>query len=287
MQLDIFEHSRDVMLRNAAIAALEARDPARGLQAIAALAAEYPNDALLPALSTLRERLAMTPAAPLGLAPARALLQATEAAAEAARSVFGAAAFQWLAPLWSGLAAAIAHLPFDKDEERLHAAPLLLRAGNWAEASERLASIPSWRRQPAPLEWRTEAASRASGLAQAWPFLAELAWMASKRASALARRLPDPELQRLSRRFDAEFEGDGDAQDFAWFPAWVLVAEPVWADSIRLAQAGSDTAAERGARILLNLLVLERLGRQAELVENRKKLREVQPFLFERYMGSR
>jgi hypothetical protein len=50
MQLDIFEHSRDAMLRNAAIDA--GRDAA-------ALAAEYGGDPLLPALAQLVERLGL------------------------------------------------------------------------------------------------------------------------------------------------------------------------------------------------------------------------------------
>lgn len=287
MQLDIFEHSRDVMLRNAAIEALEAGDLGRSQRAVADLAAEYPIDAQLPALRILLQRLALPVKAPLDAVSAAELLRATEAAAAAARNVFGATASIWLSPLWSELATAIAHLPFDPERELLHAAPLLLFAGDWQAAVERVEAIPSWRRQPAPLEWRAEAVGRTSGFAEVWPLLAELAWMAAYRGSALARRLPIPQLGQLAKRFDAEFEGDGDAQDFAWFPAWVLVAEPVWADSLRLAQPGADTGAERGARILLNLLALERQGRQAELVEHRKRLRHLQPFLFELYMRSR
>ena len=55
MQLDLFEHGRDVVLRNAAIDALRARDTGACAQAVAALAAEYCADPLLPAFSLLRE----------------------------------------------------------------------------------------------------------------------------------------------------------------------------------------------------------------------------------------
>jgi hypothetical protein len=57
MQLDIFEHSRDVVLRNAAIDALRERDTGACAQAVAALTAEYGADPLLPAFRRLREKL--------------------------------------------------------------------------------------------------------------------------------------------------------------------------------------------------------------------------------------
>ncbi|MGB0129020.1 MAG: hypothetical protein WBP72_15375 [Rhodocyclaceae bacterium] len=287
MQLDIFEHSRDVMLRNAVIEALEARDPERIERAIGALAAEYPGDALLPTVTILAARLAQKVAAPLERVPGAQILEATERAAEAAKRVFGVGAEAWMASLWRQLAAALVHLPFDPANEALHAAPLLLRAGDWSAAAEALAGIPSWRRLPSPLAWKAEAEGRTGSLAAVWPFLAELAWMAPERASALARHLALPELRTLLRRFDAEFEGEVEGGDFAWFPAWALVAEPHWADALRPAQAGADTAAERGARLVLNLLLLERQGLQAELVESRRKFRELHDPLFRRYMRSR
>ncbi|NDZ17898.1 hypothetical protein C7T35_08995 [Variovorax sp. WS11] len=53
MQLDIFEHSREVMLRNDAVHALEQRDASAALQAYQPLSREYPADASLPALRVL------------------------------------------------------------------------------------------------------------------------------------------------------------------------------------------------------------------------------------------
>jgi hypothetical protein len=206
---------------------------------------------------------------------------------EAATRVFGAKAQDWMAPLWRQLALAVSHLPFDAGNEALHAAPLRLRAGDWASAAEAVTGIPSWRRLPLPLAWKTEAAGRTGGLEAAWPFLAELAWMDPERASGLVRRLPLPELRALLRRFDAEFEGEGDSADFAWFPAWALVAEPRWADTLRTTLAGAGTAPERVTRLVLNLLLLERQGRQAELVENRRKFRASSEPLFRLYMNSR
>lgn len=287
MQLDIFEHSRDVILRNAVIDALRAGDAAASAEAISALAAEYGGDPLLGAFNILCERLRLPVTAPLDRASATDILRVTEDAVVVAERVFGPTARAWLSPLWIELAAAIAEWPFDPRNETLHAAPLLLRAEQWMEANARIETIPSWRRQPAPLAWKVEATCRISGLGAAWPLLAELSWMAPERAAGLALRLASPELNELLRRFDAEFEGEGESGDFAWFPAWTLIAEPRWADGLRLAQAGAGTPAERCARQVLGLLVLERQGRHADLIEGRRRLRDLHRPLFDFYMRSR
>jgi hypothetical protein len=111
--------------------------------------------------------------------------------------------------------------------------------------------------------------------------------MAPRRAQDLTLRLALPELERLVRSFDAEFEGEGTPDDFAWFPAWVLITDDRLRDGLRLTQDGANTRPERSARIVLGLLSLERQGRHSEMIEGRKKLREVHPGLFAQYMQSR
>lgn len=107
MQLDIFEHSRDVVLRNAAIDALRLRDAGACAQAVAALVAEYGADPLLPAFGLLCGKLHAQVPTPLAREAAVALLQETGGAVtEAAHEVFGKSAQAWLAPIWAGLAAA-------------------------------------------------------------------------------------------------------------------------------------------------------------------------------------
>jgi len=288
MQLDIFEHSRDVVLRNAAIDALRQRDAAATARAVIALGAEYAADPLLPALGVLCGRLQAPLPIPMSREAAIEMLRETEGiVAPAANEVFGRRAEAWLAALWAELAAAIAHLPFDSSDETLHVAPLRLRAGQWADAAAHVEDIESWRRQPAPLAWMIEARCRSGGFDAIWPLLAELAWMDSRRAQALASRLALPELDRLRRGFDAEFEGEGTADDFAWFPAWTLIADRSRAEGLRLAQSGANTGPERCARIVLGLLAFERQGRHTELVAGRRKLREAHPALFARYMQGR
>jgi hypothetical protein len=288
MQLDIFEHSRDVILRNAAIDALRERDTRACAQAVAALTAEYGADPLLPAFSIICEKLHTPLPKPIAREVAIAILQELDdAVASAAHAVFGKEAQAWLSPFYAELAAAIADYPFDSGDESLHAAPLLLRARHWMDASVCIEAIASWRRQSAPLAWMIEARCHPAGFDAIMPLLAELAWMAPQRAQLLAPRLELPALDRLVRNFDAEFEGAGTPDDFTWFPAWALIADNRLAECLRLSQAGANTRSEYCARIVLGLLLFERQGRHAELVEGRRKLREVHAALFARYMQGR
>ncbi len=287
MQLDIFEHSRDVMLRNAVVEALRGRDAVAAASAIATLKAEFAGDSMLPTFDALRERLSLRVEGPLNRESAAEVMHATERVIPEAMSVFGRGASTWLAPFRVELAAAIRGLPFDPGFEALHAAPMLLRAGQWAQACDCLHAIPSWRRLPAPLAWKIAATARISGLDALWPLIAELSWMAPERAVAAIDELEMPELTAFVTAFDRELEGEGSATDFAWFPAWVLAAHSRLAGHFREAQAGSGTPPERCARLLLNMLALERQGRHNDLVEGRKRLRDAHPTLFARYMRSR
>jgi hypothetical protein len=133
MQLDIFEHSRDVMLRNDVVHALERRDAPAALSACDRLAQDYPADDSLTDLRLLADRLAATAGDPFGEHLAlRQARQAVEALVPAAERVFGVeAGTKWLAALWEGLALRAEALPFLADSAQDHAASLWLRARNW------------------------------------------------------------------------------------------------------------------------------------------------------------
>jgi hypothetical protein len=290
VQLDIFEHSRDLMLRNDVLHALEQRDAAAARLAWHQLEAEWPRDDALATLDRLVATLERPESGAFG-APAevRAALSAMRDEIEpAALRLWAApAAAAWLAPLWAGLAQRAAPLPFQADAADLHSAALWLRAAGFAAAAQAVAQIESWRRIPAPLAWMAEARYRLDGLDASWALLAELAWLAPERFDALGRRLTDPVLDRLRRRFDAEFEGDGHDADSAWFAAWLLCDKPALARWLGQAQPGLQRPPERAMRLLLDLLHLERQGRQHELLAQRRRLRDLQPSLYAAYMKSR
>ena len=181
MQLDLFADSRDVMLRNDVLDALQRRHACDARQAWERLTGEYPADDTAPILAVLITAIENVPTARFvshpALVAARRVL-ADEIAPAARRLLGEQAAGAWLVPCWRTLAQRAAALPFDADSSDHHAAPVWLQAGDWDAAKQAVERIASWRRIPASLAWMTEARYRADGLHLAWPLLTESAWLA-------------------------------------------------------------------------------------------------------------
>jgi hypothetical protein len=288
MQLDLFTHGRDVMLQNDVIAQLRKRDPTAGRQTCAALKAEFPAHDILAPLNILLDTL---------IAPVQRLLDHDSAAgkvheidtvvAPAANKVFGNSDVEnWLSPVWRTLAESAAALPFNPATPEAHAAYLLLRSGDHAAAETSVTGIPSWRRIPTPLAWMAQARFYQSGLDAAWPLLIELAWIDARAFSALAHRLQAPSLHKLLKDFNLAFDDDN-TPDRAWFPAWLLITAPAMAAVMRETQTCNNATPERVARLIMELLALEKQGRHAILVAQRKKLRNLHATLYGIYMASR
>ena len=299
MQLDIFDHSRDVMLRNDVLQVLEQHDAARSRGAWVTLHQEYAKDESLPALLALTEAVEARARQALHRevfadhpALRRARLALQDATGPAALSLMGQKdAALWLRPFWQDLVQRCAHLPFHADSEQDHAAPMLLHIGDWQGAAGVVARIESWRRIPAPLAWMTQAKLHLYGLQATWGLLAELAWLSPNRLDALVQGAPDPTLPRLKGQFEAEFEATADptdaAHELAWFPAWVLTERPQLVASLAQAQTSLHSAPEQAMRLLVNLLGLERQGRHHDIVSLRKSLRDLNPWLYGAYMRTR
>ena len=293
-QLDMFAHSRDVMLRNDVLHALGRRDATGARAAWRALADEFPTDPDLASLDVLARALAHSCDTPVpdhdALAAERTRL-VDEVTVAAHRALGVAAAETWLGPMWHALARRCAALTFQAARPDDHAAALWLRGAHWAQAALAVQGIESWRRIPAPLAWMLEARCRLDQLDESWALVAELAWLAPGRLDALLRRSIDPLLTRLHTAFDRSFDGradePGDASDLPWFPAWLLTHTPALAPRLALAQPSQHSDAERGMRLLLDLLSLERQGRHHDLVQRRRALRDLHAPLYAAYMATR
>jgi hypothetical protein len=293
-QLDIFEDSRDVMLRNDLAQAVLAGDIAAATGAWRALQAEFAHDPALADAALLTAALQADSTSPLAdpdaVATARVMLDDT--LAPAATRLFGKTqAAAWMTSAWRQLARRAAALPFETEHADLHAAALWLRAAAWPEVAAAVERIASWRRIPAPLAWMAQARWHLAGLDATWPLLAELAWRAPQRLAPLMQALPDPTLHRRLRRFqrdfEADFEGAGTGDTMAWFPAWALTDEPRLLGPLDAAEATQHSEPERAAQLLLALLRLERQGRHADVIEHRRRLQGLHAGLFSAYMKSR
>jgi hypothetical protein len=290
MQFDLFNHSQSVAWRNDVIHAVASADAVAARLAWDSLHQNCPQDDGLGPLQVLVTAVASDSAVPFrsheALAGARRALD--QEVAPAAQRVMGAAdAERWLRTRWQALAARAAGLPYQPLKADDHAAPLWLRAANWQAAADAVAGIASWRRIPAPLAWMLHARLQLQGLPANWPLLAELAWLAPDRLDGVTRAVPQPMLHALLRQFEQDFDGGGERSDLSWFPAWALIEQPALATALTQAQPSQHSAPEQAMRLLLELLGLERQGRQRELVEHRKRLRDLQASLYEGYMARR
>ena len=289
MQLDIFEHSRNVMLRNAAADALRQSDLAAARAALEQLRNDYPEDVLLADLETLTAAYSRRTQQLLrghdDVPPA--VIELEQRIVPAARNIYSRDAPRLLRPLWRDLAEQARALAFRRDRPDAHAVPLWLQAGEWQIAADSIERLEAWRRIPVTLGWMIEARYRLQGLDAIWPWLAELAWLAPARLEQVIRVLDDALLTSLTQRFVTEFDADAAAADLAWLPAWLLVHRPALQRLLATAAPGNDNPPERALRTMVGLLVLERAGRHRELVHARAELRALHAGLFADYMRTR
>jgi len=290
MQLDIFEHSRDVMLRNDLVEALVRRDATAARSARQALADAYPQDTALADASVLIEVLDRVDHTPWRTHAAAncARDHLEQHVAPVARGLLGeTSATIWLAELWDELAQRAVALPFRANEADAHSAALYLRAGRWHAAASAAECIESWRRIPGPLSWVAHARWHLMGLDAVWPLLAELAWLSPTRFEQLAHALNDAALDQLLGCFSVDFDGSGETDDLMWFPAWTLTEQPRLAGLFASAQAYRHTDAERAWQLMLALLKLEQEGRHHEMIEHRRRLQSLHGGLYRSYMKTR
>ena len=289
-QLDIFADSRDRVLLNTVADALMQGGGEPAHAALAALRGEFPDDRHLGPATLLIDALdveALAGDSPVADAAAALAARSTidTLLHDAARTVLGReAAPHWLTIRWLAVARRARALPFDPACTEAHAAALWLQGRAWAEAAEAVRGIESWRRKPQPLAWMAQATWQLSGPDSAWPLLAELAWLAPQRLQPLLALLPDPRLHKLLRKFEGAFDT---APDWAWWPAWLLVEQPLLADPLGHAQTAAEAAPERGFKLVLSLLRLERQGQHAAIVAQRQRLQALHPALFAIYMNTR
>jgi hypothetical protein len=290
MQLDIFDHTRDLMLRNDVLHALQRRDAACAMSAWKVLEQEYPADEALGPLSVLvNADDAMTgPSFADHEAAHAAVSMLVNGVEPAARVMFGrAASEEWMRPLWRLAAQRAESLPFRPAHAEDHAAILWLLSGDWPRAAQAVEGIESWRRIPAPLGWMVQARYRMEGLDVVWPLLVELSWLAPTRFGSVAQWLGDPLLDKLRKQFDAEFEGQGDAADLAWFAAWLLTQKSGLSRMLSAAEPCGNAEPERAMRLLVDLIGLEHQGRQHEIADRRRRLRSLHEPLYDAYMRLR
>jgi hypothetical protein len=289
MQLDLFLDSRAVMLANDVADAVAARDAARAGASLARLRAEAPDYPGLDALETLAAALAAWPPSEAGAAAiAKTVDWLDRDVAPAASQALGERAGQFMGGLFRDLAEATRTLAYEPAQPRAYRAWLCLRCGEWEEAERAAAAIPQPEANPDALHWRALARYRREGLDAARAGLFALAWRAPQRFAPLLAELADELLQREWDQFESasEWESVDPSELAAWFPAWYLLEHPAGVAALKAAQFPEAPPAE-AARLILELLELEKRGGAQPPAGRRARLRELNRELFALYMANR
>ena len=292
MQLDLFLHSAEVTLRNAVIAALCARDAEAMRVDMDRLLAEFPNDIhnddfehLYSELSALSQNASSAPAIAQQVERIETRLRP-----RLQKMIGTDAAQHWIEAVYGQLARSAYGQPFTRSLAQSHAGGLFLRANELALARASLVAIPSWRRIPEVLAWMAEIALREEQPDEYWPLVAELAWIAPALLAALfaaeVDRAGSATVLRCYREFCSEAEADGESDELAWFPAWLLIDHAELLPQLRTANP-HDSRPARSAALLIDLLLGERRGLTPAVVDKRQQLRDLAPALFARYMARR
>lgn len=295
-QLDLFNDSRDVALRNDLASALMGGDTSAARQAGKALKAEFGDDHVLEPAAMLANYLdwRQSTATPGRLdldtlLLTRQRLQGPLTAAAA--TVMGQQrAPAWLAEQWCWLAGQASGIEWHPAHAhaQAHAASLYLCAQAWPQAALAVAGIQSWRLIPQPLLWMTQARWRQGGADAAWPLLAEALWLTPARAASLLPMLGDTRLNKLVARFEEHFDPAADSgANWAWLPAYALVDQPLLAAPLTPATSATPGAAAQAFAVVMALLRLERQGLQREIVSHRARLKSLSEPLFNAYMATR
>ena len=277
------------MLANEAIDALSARDAARAAASLDRLRREAPDHPALPALETLTGALAgwrEPDADPAAIV--RAVQWLDSEIAPTAGQALGPAAQAFVGGFFRDLAGAARGLAYEPARATAHRAGLCLRCGEWGEAEEAARAIPGSTQNPDALHWLCLARYRRHGLAAARSSLFAFAWHAPQQLPSVLAELGDELLDVDWQAFEraCEWESVEEAELPAWFPAWYLLEHPVVGKELSDA-AFPDTPPASAARLLVELVELERQGNQPKLAGQRKRLRRLNPEFFSLYMARR
>lgn len=289
-QLDLFVHSRAVVLANDVIDALLARDAALATGRFNSLCMEEPGHRAREALQTLCRALGEWPrpsADPAEIAEAVRWLDAT--AHPAAVSALGDKAADFMRPFWCELACAAGQHAYDSAYPRSYRASLYLRCGDAAAAATAAEAVPNCDGNIDALHWIAVARYRAEGLDACWAPLMRLALLAPKRLPALLAEIDEPLLNRDWRAFQAGchwLDSEGDTAG-SWYPAWHLVEHPGMEIEIGELTALPATRAAQTFVEIRRLLGLEKRGYSAALISARSRLRELSRDVFAFYMAGR
>jgi hypothetical protein len=289
-QLDLFAHSRTVVLVNDLVDSLLARNTGRICERMQLLRAEAPGHPALSALATLHGALERWPVSAAGAADSQRVVEWLDYEVAAAATVFlGDAAPNFMRSLWRELAIIVADHQYDPAHPQAHRAYCLLRAGDAAAALRAATTIEGFEHDPFVLEWVTLASYLLHGCHASRVAFFALVLNSPQRVPATLKALADASLYGAWERFwlDCAWLDPHEVSSGGWFPAWYLIEHP--ATHIGRAVIVADPAAPpvRALETLRRLLTLEPSGYSGPLIAARTELQAIDARLFRHYMSRR
>ncbi|MGI9336602.1 MAG: hypothetical protein ACR2RL_25910 [Gammaproteobacteria bacterium] len=264
--------------------ALATRDAERAAASLDELLQRSPEHRLRPAAERLCDALSHLADARAPIDPAAELERLHGQLNLDARELLGPSARDFEIPFWRRLGHALTGKPFDPRRPDLHASYAFARCLDWAAVRECIHETPAFEGEPGLLIRLIEAEIRSNNRVPAIRWLSELCWRFHDAADAhLAAHGIDDRSMQIAWEALCNLDTER-AMDAAWFPAWLLMAEPGLASELDLAPP--TAAADAGvAFTLLRALLLHRdEGLDARAIDRRRQLRDVHPALLDEFL---
>ena len=256
MQLDLFLDGREALFVNDLVAKLLERSPAGAEDALDRLREESPEHPDLGAFDRLVQSLRAGPPAPPGAEQLGPMIESLAALVPAAERLLGRGATAFLLRWWQALARTEAVPAPGEPAPRLR---YWIGCARWNLGDER----------------------------EAFRLWLPLCWLEPESFVRQAPTLPSRIVRESWATFDSEADreetGDARVRDVPWFPAWLALQCRWVAHVFRPDEVPETGAPLRALRLLPSLLVLESQGYGAELVQQRRALRDISPTFFRRY----
>ena len=286
-QLDLFAHSRTVILINDVVDCILERNAERAAGQLQLLRTEAPGHPALDALGTLCDALARWPVRTIDARETARVVDWLESkVAVSATTSLGASAPAFMGSLWRDLAAAVAAHAYDTAYPRSYCAYCYLRAGDARAALWAANAIAGADLDPCVLQWKTLASYGVGGLRASRVPLFSLALARPQELPPVMAAIADPDLNSDWDRFwiDCIWLDPRDTSAAAWFPAWYLIEHPATGSGEAIASSDPDAPPMRAFEAMRRVVAAEPGGYGGALMLARAELRRIDVRLFRHYM---
>ena len=285
VQPDLFLDGGEAALLNDLRGALSARNAEKASMCLDEWIRVVPEHRLRASAERLCDALDHLSNPPSDVDPALELERLQGELSADGRELLGPSARDFEAPFWRRLANALAHRPFDAGAPELHASYALERCLDWHGVRDSVLAVPAFDAEPGLLLRLINACSRLGERTSSIEWLMTLCWRHPETAAEHLenRTVGDRAVLKTWETF-CELDVEP-VMDTAWFPAWLLIAEPGLARVLNqslLAQPSDAFNAFDAVRTLLTTSEGPELGEQT--IAQRQCLRDAHPALLAAYL---